>query len=282
MSKGKGEAFFCMGAPARFLKPPLELLEAAVLEPGLCHIPHALNGGALMITWCMSMHSCSKDFLAICAGTATSVLIIRRSSPCQAYQWFLVEMGRVRFLLFVQQDDNIHAAGVEDDGFPRGLTEADLEQSLTTLRAMAAEVHATATQVRALPGSSGRACAVLRVHRICRNEVSYVDLRIAGVAPAHALLGCVNPLCPLMAPGFLRSAAAFRLSSPDGSLLSGKQECLSFLFIAVARNSRGQCNKEKHSCSCHLNAFGIDSCCRSVNPAAQNQQRRGLPPLNKQ
>ena len=73
--------------------------------------------------------------------------------------------------------------GVEDDGFPRGLTEADLEQSLTTLRAMAAEVHATAAQVRALPGSSGRSCAVLRVHRICRNEVSYVDLRIAGAHP---------------------------------------------------------------------------------------------------
>lgn len=73
---------------------------------------------------------------------------------------------------------------MEDDGFPRGLTEADLEQSLTTLKAMAAEVHATATHLRALPGSSGRACAVLRVHRICRNEVSYVDLRIAGEAPA--------------------------------------------------------------------------------------------------
>ena len=71
-------------------------------------------------------------------------------------------------------------AGVEDDGFPRGLSEADLEQSLTTLKAMAAEVHATVTQLRALPGSSGRACAVLRVHRICRDEVSYVDLRIAG------------------------------------------------------------------------------------------------------
>jgi len=71
-------------------------------------------------------------------------------------------------------------AGVEDDGFPRGLTEADLEQSLTTLKAMAAEVHATCTQLRMLPGSSGRSCAVLRVHRICRNEVSYVDLRIAG------------------------------------------------------------------------------------------------------
>ena len=76
-----------------------------------------------------------------------------------------------------------YCSGVEDDGFPRGLTEADLEQSLTTLKAMAAEVHATCTQLRAMPGSSGRACAVLRVHRICRNEVSYVDLRIAGGLP---------------------------------------------------------------------------------------------------
>ncbi len=48
---------------------------------------------------------------------------------------------------------------------------------------MAAEVHATCTQLRTLPGSSGRSCAVLRVHRICRNEVSYVDLRIAGGFP---------------------------------------------------------------------------------------------------
>ena len=72
---------------------------------------------------------------------------------------------------------------MEDDGFPRGLSEADLEQSLTTLKAMAAEVHATCTQLRTLPGSSDRSCAVLRVHRICRNEVSYVDLRIAGEPP---------------------------------------------------------------------------------------------------
>ena len=83
-------------------------------------------------------------------------------------------------------------AGVEDDGFPRGLTEADLEQSLTTLKAIAAEVHATCTQLRMLPGSSGRSCAVLRVHRICRNEVSYVDLRIAGKRFACSLCRLVG------------------------------------------------------------------------------------------
>lgn len=92
---------------------------------------------------------------------------------------------------------------MEDDGFPRGLTEADLEQSLTTLKAMAAEVHATCTQLRTLPGSSGRSCAVLRVHRICRNEVSYVDLRIAGgypvcyqfmlLSPGRSMSKCIAP-----------------------------------------------------------------------------------------
>lgn len=69
---------------------------------------------------------------------------------------------------------------MEDDGYPRGLTPADLEQSLTTLRAMAAEVHAACALVRSLPGSSDRTCVVVRVHRICRDEVSYTDLRIAG------------------------------------------------------------------------------------------------------
>ncbi len=75
-------------------------------------------------------------------------------------------------------------AGVEDDGYPRGLTPGDLEQSLTTLRAMAAEVHAACTLVRTLPGSSDRSCVVVRVHRICRDEVSYTDLRIAGALPS--------------------------------------------------------------------------------------------------
>ncbi len=69
---------------------------------------------------------------------------------------------------------------MEDDGYPRGLSPADLEQSLTTLRAMAAEVHAACTLVRSLPGSNDRTCVVVRVHRICRDEVSYTDLRIAG------------------------------------------------------------------------------------------------------
>jgi hypothetical protein len=75
---------------------------------------------------------------------------------------------------------NACMSGVEDDGYPRGLTGSDLEQSLTTLKAMAAEVHAACTLVKMLPGSNMRSCAVVRVHRICRDEVSYTDLRIAG------------------------------------------------------------------------------------------------------
>lgn len=77
-------------------------------------------------------------------------------------------------------------AGVEDDGYPRGLSTSDLEQSLTTLKAMAAEVHAACTLIKTFPGSSERTCAVVRVHRICRDEVSYTDLRIAGMPSCRA------------------------------------------------------------------------------------------------
>ncbi len=74
----------------------------------------------------------------------------------------------------------MHATGVEDDGYPRGLSEPDLEASLATLAAMAAEVHAAAQLLRSFPGSAGRRCGAARVRRICRDEVTYDDLRIAG------------------------------------------------------------------------------------------------------
>ncbi|CAL8463448.1 g2982 [Coccomyxa elongata] len=86
---------------------------------------------------------------------------------------------QMKFRLSEGNGECFYYVGVEDDGYPRGLTPADLEQSLTTLRAMAAEVHAACTLVRSLPGSNDRTCVVVRVHRICRDEVSYTDLRIA-------------------------------------------------------------------------------------------------------
>ena len=79
-------------------------------------------------------------------------------------------------------------SGVEDDGYPRGLCKADLEASLATLATMAAEVHAAAQPLRSFPGSDGRQCATARVRRICRHEVTYADLRIAGGALSAVIL----------------------------------------------------------------------------------------------
>lgn len=71
-------------------------------------------------------------------------------------------------------------AGVEDDGYPRGLQPRELEGSLETLRAMAAEVCSAATQLRRMEGALGRVWAVVRVHRLCVDSVAYTDLRIVG------------------------------------------------------------------------------------------------------
>ena len=71
-------------------------------------------------------------------------------------------------------------AGVEDDGYPRGLTQADLDTSLATLHAMAVEVHAATTLLRKAAGTRKRQCAIVRVHKLCVDDVSYTDLRIAG------------------------------------------------------------------------------------------------------
>lgn len=71
-------------------------------------------------------------------------------------------------------------AGVEDDGYPRGLTQADMDTSLATLHAMAAEVHAATTLLRKAAGTRRRHCAIVRVHKLCVDDVSYTDLRMAG------------------------------------------------------------------------------------------------------
>ena len=69
-----------------------------------------------------------------------------------------------------------------DDGYPRGLPPDELDASLATLQAMAAEAGCGAELVRTVPGARGRACTLLRVHRLAAAEAAHVDLRIAGAA----------------------------------------------------------------------------------------------------
>ena len=70
--------------------------------------------------------------------------------------------------------------GVEDDGYPRGLTPQELDTSYLTLKAMAVAVNATIQPVREMPACRGRVYVVFKISRVCRNHLSYTDLRIAG------------------------------------------------------------------------------------------------------
>jgi len=90
-------------------------------------------------------------------------------------------------------------AGVEDDGYPRGLPPGELAASLAVLRALAAEAGCGAALVRTLPGARARACALLRVTRLAAAEAGHVDLRIAGARPGAAAVAAVPPACGLAA-----------------------------------------------------------------------------------
>lgn len=64
---------------------------------------------------------------------------------------------------------------------PKGLTLPELQASLATLRAMAAEVAASAQLLQQFPGSTlERSCFCARIANLCSEHVHYTDLRIAG------------------------------------------------------------------------------------------------------
>ena len=80
---------------------------------------------------------------------------------------------------------NVHSywtltIGVEDDGYPRGLTPQELEVSHNTLKAMALAVNATIQPLKEMTACKGRLYVIFRISRICLDHLSYTDLRIAG------------------------------------------------------------------------------------------------------
>ncbi|KAK9815416.1 hypothetical protein WJX72_003287 [[Myrmecia] bisecta] len=86
---------------------------------------------------------------------------------------------QLKYRLSEGSGECFYYVGVEDDGYPRGLPQPELDMSLATLRSMAAEVTAAIAVLRKMPGSHGRVCAVVRVHRLCVDEIFYTDLRVA-------------------------------------------------------------------------------------------------------
>lgn len=59
------------------------------------------------------------------------------------------------------REEAVYLLGVRDDGHPEGLAEAELQESVATLRRMARGVRARVLRVRVAPGVNGRVAEVL-------------------------------------------------------------------------------------------------------------------------
>ena len=101
------------------------------------------------------------------------------------YKWKLVDpeperfahlVTQMKFRLIEGQGEAFYEIGIEDSGFPKGLSEEDLQKSLETLRRMAAELSADITILCEKDGEEGKVCEVL-VRKL--HDGTYIDLRIA-------------------------------------------------------------------------------------------------------
>jgi hypothetical protein len=128
----------------------------------------------------------------------------------------------MKFRLAEGSGEAFYYLGVEDDGYPKGLEDEDLQKSINTLHHMARALGATVGLVRKIPGTNGRTCALMRVRKESSMPALYVDLRVAGaclVPPAPSFLGNlpgratprpVSPPLPYLSGGVLL---------PDGALV---------------------------------------------------------------
>lgn len=93
----------------------------------------------------------------------------------------------MKFRLSEGQGECFYYVGVEDHGYPRGLSDNDLRLSLNNLNYMASALKATAIISRLFQGAMGRSCALVQVVRNCVEDVHYLEMRVAGVSPTHAV-----------------------------------------------------------------------------------------------
>ena len=77
----------------------------------------------------------------------------------------------MKFRLSEGQGECIYYVGVEDGGYPRGLTDDDLRLSLNNLNYMASALKATATIACLFQGAMERSCARVQVQRNCVEDV---------------------------------------------------------------------------------------------------------------
>ncbi|KAK9831512.1 hypothetical protein WJX81_004473 [Elliptochloris bilobata] len=116
-------------------------------------------------------------------GNVEYKLRLKQPLPGLRFQQLVTQM---HYRLSEGAGECFYYVGVTDEGYPRGLPPDELGASLATLEALAAEAGCGTELMRQLPGARGRACALLRVHRLAAAEAMHVDLRIAVAGGADA------------------------------------------------------------------------------------------------
>lgn len=95
----------------------------------------------------------------------------------------VLQITQMKYRISEGQGECFYYVGVEDGGYPRGLSDNDLRLSLNNLNYMASALKATATIARLFQGALGRSCALVQVLRNCVEDVHYLEMRVAGAPP---------------------------------------------------------------------------------------------------
>ncbi|HUT81615.1 MAG TPA: GTP-binding protein [Candidatus Bathyarchaeia archaeon] len=83
---------------------------------------------------------------------------------------------QMKFRLQEGQGEAIYELGIEDNGYPRGVTEEELEMTIKTIEKMAHTLNADITVLRKRDGESGKVAEVL-VRKLA--EENFLEIRIA-------------------------------------------------------------------------------------------------------
>ncbi len=104
------------------------------------------------------------------------------------YKWKLIEptatrfehlVSQLKFRLLEGQGEAIYEIGIEDSGYPRGISEKELKLSIATLEKMAKKLDADITVLRTRDGESGKVAEVL-VRRLAEGEFLEIRVAVAG------------------------------------------------------------------------------------------------------
>ncbi len=83
---------------------------------------------------------------------------------------------QMKFRLQEGQGEAIYEIGIEDNGYPKGISEEELKNSIKTLEKMAEQLQADITILREREGESGKVAEVL-VRKLAEEE--YIEVRVA-------------------------------------------------------------------------------------------------------